>query len=86
MRAHGNGSQGHYFGFHDKPPFSPDDRLLACQRVLVVLRMPLPTDEVEVGIFGGHDWTSYRALARTHAWNWQQARSSCVDCCSCSRA
>ena len=63
---------GYYFGFHDKCPFSPDDRILACQRALTPLRIPRPSDEVEIGVFEDHKWTAYRPLARSCAWNWQQ--------------
>ena len=63
---------GYYFGFHDKCPFSPDDRILACQRALTPLRIPRPADEVEIRVFEDHKWTAYRPLARSCAWNWQQ--------------
>ena len=63
---------GHYFGFHDKSPFSQGDELLASQKVLIRLRMPMATDATEIGVFEGKDWVAYRRLTTTHAWNWHQ--------------
>jgi hypothetical protein len=63
---------GHFFGFHDKSAFSCGDTLLAAHKELISLRMPAPADAVEIGVFDGPDWISYRPLTTTRAWNWQQ--------------
>lgn len=64
--------RNHYFGFHDKSPFSTGDDLLASHKVLIPLRMPAAADKLEIGVFQGEDWISYRRVTATHAWNWQQ--------------
>ena len=64
--------KGHYFGFHDKSPFSHGDEFLAGHKGLIPLRMPTAADEVEVGVFAGEDWVSYRPLTKSRAWNWHQ--------------
>jgi len=63
---------GFFFGFHDKSPFSADDRFLLGQKGLIPLRMPTPVDEAEIGVFSGEGWSEYRSLGRTRAWNWHQ--------------
>ena len=64
--------KGYYFGFHDKSPFSHGDGFLACQKGLIPLRMPRAVDELDIGVFEGEGWVSYRPLTRTYAWNWHQ--------------
>lgn len=63
---------GYFFGFHDKTPFSPGDRQLLAHRELIPLRMPRPDDAVEVGVFEGEGWRTWRPLATTRAWTWHQ--------------
>lgn len=63
--------KGYFFGFHDKSPWSMDDDLLLAHRSLVPNRPVRAGDEVEIGYFSGADWTDYRPLARTRAWDWQ---------------
>jgi hypothetical protein len=62
---------GYFFGFHDKCPWSADDRMLLAHRFAIPLRMPRPEDAAEVGFFDGHDATEFHPVARTRAWNWQ---------------
>jgi hypothetical protein len=64
--------EGFNFGFHDKSPWSVDNSKLLANRILVPLRMPLLTDELEVGYFGGENYSEFLAISRTRAWNWQQ--------------
>lgn len=64
--------EGFYFGFHDKTPWSADNKKLLTNRILVPLRMPLPTDELEVGYFTGETYSEFVSISRTRAWNWQQ--------------
>lgn len=63
--------EGYFFGFHDKSPWSPDDRELLAHRALISNRTVQSGDEAEVGVFTGPGWTEYQPLARTKAWDWQ---------------
>jgi len=63
--------KGYFFGFHDKSPFSPDNRMLLAHRNLIGNRTVSPGDECEIGFFTGDDWTNYTAVANTRAWDWQ---------------
>ena len=62
---------GYFYGFHDKSPFSTDGLLLLAHRNLIGDRSLRPGDEVEVGFFDGQDWSRFRPLGRSMAWNWQ---------------
>jgi hypothetical protein len=64
--------EGFYFGFHDKSPWSMDNKKLLANRILAPLRMPLPTDELEVGYFANENYSEFVPISRTRAWNWQQ--------------
>ena len=61
----------HFFGFHERCPWSLDDSMLLAHRFDLPLRMPAPGEAVEVGYFTGDYFLDYRPLARTTAWNWQ---------------
>lgn len=63
--------EGFFFGFHDHTPFSADGSMLLGCRYVIPLRMPLPTEEVEVGYFDGPELTAFNPAARSQAWNWQ---------------
>ena len=64
--------EGHFFGFHDKTPFSTGDRYLLTHKAEFDLRMPKCGDRVEVGYFEGTGWNTYHPLSDTSAWNWHQ--------------
>lgn len=64
--------EGFFFGFHDKSPWSFDDRYLLAHRELIPLRMPRPDDLLEVGLFDEAGGKQFRPLAKTRAWNWHQ--------------
>jgi hypothetical protein len=62
---------GHYFfGYFDRCPWSPDQRLVLAHRARFCDRMPDPEDAVEVGVID--EQGAFRALGTTTAWNWQQ--------------
>lgn len=63
--------RGFFFGFHDKVPWSADDRYLAAHRVSIPLRMPTPDDATEVGYFSGAAFDEFHSVGHTRAWNWQ---------------
>lgn len=62
--------RGFFFGFHDKCPWSVDEKRLLAHRVTVPFRMPRPEDEMEVGFFSGERFQDYTRTASTRAWNW----------------
>lgn len=64
--------EGFFYGFHDKCPWSADDRYLLAHRALIPLRMPHADDLLEVGFFEGDSADNFRAVGRTRAWNWHQ--------------
>ena len=64
---------GYFFGFHDKTPFSPDDKLLLAHKYIGVdNKTPQPDDWVEIGYFSGDDYLDFKTLSKTSAWNWTQ--------------
>lgn len=63
--------RGYFFGFHDKCPWSADDRMLLAHRFAIPLRMPWPADAVDVGFFTGRELDEFRPVACSRAWNWQ---------------
>ncbi|HDQ43901.1 MAG TPA: hypothetical protein ENN17_00180 [bacterium] len=64
--------EGFFFGFHDKCPWSADNRfLLAHHCGDAPLRMPQPDESVEVGYFSGEDHTRFQPIGTTLSWNWQ---------------
>ncbi len=65
--------RGFFYGFHDKIPFSADDKLLLAHRYLGAdNKEPGAGDQVEVGCFEGPDYLEFRPLGKTAAWNWTQ--------------
>jgi hypothetical protein len=65
--------EGFFFGFHDKDPWSFDGRFLlahGCNRL--PNRMPGASDRVDIGFFSGENHRSYRKIASTSCFNWQQ--------------
>lgn len=64
---------GYFFGFHDKSPFSVDDKMLLAHHYSGAdNRMPEPGDRLEIGYFSGDDYLQFNPLAETYAWNWTQ--------------
>lgn len=60
---------GYFFGYYDKSPWSPDNRLLLAHGYDLPARMPGPGDQARIGYFEGDRFT---AVGRTTGWNWQQ--------------
>jgi hypothetical protein len=60
---------GYFFGFHDKCPWSADNRRLLAHRAGFDLRPPGPEDPATIGFFEGDRFVS---IATTTAWNFQQ--------------
>lgn len=65
--------EGYFFGFHDKNPWSPDDRLLLAHGFRKLRnREPRKGDQVEIGFFKGELATEFQKIATTSCFNWQQ--------------
>ncbi|MEE9166769.1 MAG: hypothetical protein V3U24_04810 [Candidatus Neomarinimicrobiota bacterium] len=63
--------EGYFFGFHDKCPWSPDNRMLLAHKYHDSLKRPGPHDEVEIGYFQGRDLSRFVPVSTTGTWNWQ---------------
>jgi hypothetical protein len=64
--------EGFFFGFHDKCPWSRDNTMLLANRFDLPIRMPNPSDTLQVGYFYGPDCKTFQQISETRAWNWQQ--------------
>jgi hypothetical protein len=62
--------RGYFFGFHDKCPWSADEKRLLAHRIIAPLHMPRPEAEIEVGFFSGDGYRDYTPIGSTRAWNW----------------
>ena len=63
--------KGYFFGFHDKCPWSPDNKLLLAHKFKADLRMPTSDEKIEIGYFSGNNQTEFNSIATTRTWNWQ---------------
>lgn len=63
--------EGYFFGFHDKCPWSSDNKYLLAHKIKFDLRMPSAKDEIEIGIFKGENFDEFIPLNTTKTWNWQ---------------
>lgn len=63
--------EGYFFGFHDKCPWSPDNKFLLAHKYTNDLIMPTGSEKVEIGYFTGKDQTEFMLLGTTRTWNWQ---------------
>jgi hypothetical protein len=65
--------EGFFFGFHDKCPWSPNDRfLLAHGYHDIPNRLPRKGDRPDIGYFYGDDYSEFRRITSTTCFNWQQ--------------
>jgi len=65
--------EGHwFFGYYDKSPWDATGRYVLALRVGFMDRPPGPEDRAELGLIDTADRCSWRVLAETTAWNWQQ--------------
>jgi len=64
--------KGYFFGFHDKSPWSADNQKLLAHKYCIPLRMPQKGDSIKIGYFTGDDYTEFRQITTTLAWNWHQ--------------
>lgn len=63
--------KGYYFGFHDKSPFSFDERYILANKIEIPLRMPKAEDELAVG-YWNEDLSAYTEVKKTRAWNYHK--------------
>ena len=63
--------QNFFFGFHDKSPWSFDNKYLLAHRFDCSNRLPAKTDFIQVGYFKGNGWDEFVMIDETNAWNWQ---------------
>lgn len=63
--------EGYFFGFHDKCPWSPDNKFLLAHKYKIDLKMPAVSEKVEIGYFSGKAHTEFNSIAATSTWNWQ---------------
>lgn len=63
--------EGYFFGFHDKCPWSRDNKFLLAHKYPIDLKMPLSDDKIEIGYFSGENQTVFNSIASSTTWNWQ---------------
>ena len=70
-KSHITVREGYFFGFHDKSPWSHDNKFLLAHKFKINNRMPLVGETVTIGYFDGHNWDKFHAITDSKAWNWQ---------------
>ncbi|MCJ7802480.1 MAG: hypothetical protein MUP82_09015, partial [Candidatus Marinimicrobia bacterium] len=63
--------EGYFFGFHDKCPWSQDNKYLLAHKYPTDLIMPSSNEKVEIGYFSGKNQTNFNSIATSSTWNWQ---------------
>lgn len=63
--------KGFFFGFHDKSPFSYDERYILANKLTIPLRMPQKGDELIVG-YWDENLESFTSTVSTKAWNYHK--------------
>lgn len=64
--------ENYFFGFHDKVPWSHDDKKLLSHYANIKNRLPKKNEAAKIGYFKGADFSEFVMLDETLAWNWQQ--------------
>lgn len=64
--------KNYFFGFHDKSPWSFDNKYLLANRFEIQNRKILSSDYIEVGYFEGEKHDNFIMSDKTKAFNWQQ--------------
>lgn len=68
----GTSGKHHFFGYYDKCPWSADGRFLLALEADFIDHLPLPTDAASVGVIDLKGEGTFKKIAETRAWNWQQ--------------
>jgi len=63
--------EGYFFGFHDKSPWSSDNRYLLAHEYASDLKIPKADDIVNIGYFSSTDFMKFNKIGTTKTWNWQ---------------
>lgn len=66
--------EGYFFGFHDITPFSNDNSKILANHLDFDLRMPVPTDKIDVGYFtfDGSSLGDFIKISDSYAWNYHK--------------
>lgn len=64
--------EGYFYGFHDTTPFCHDNSAILCNRLTIPLRMPDADDVLEVGMLSGKDYSVWKKIGETTAWNYHK--------------
>ncbi len=65
--------EGFFFGFHDKCPWSADNKMLLAHCIGdIPLRLPKSDDQIGIGYFTGEDYSNFNLIGGSLSWNWQQ--------------
>ncbi len=62
----------YFFGYYDKSPFDKDDQKLLAMKAEFIDCMPDKNDILEIGYFNWKNHNTFKKIAETRAWNWQQ--------------
>ena len=76
--------EGFFFGFHDVTPFSFDETKLLANQNRLDLRMPLPTEGLDVGYFDLEQGLikDFHRVDASYAWNYHKGcRLQCLERC-----
>lgn len=68
----GTSGKHHFFGYYDKCPWSRDGRFLLALETDFIDKMPTEKDAAAVGVIDLKGDKTFRKIAETRAWNWQQ--------------
>lgn len=73
-----------FFGFHDVTPFSADGSKHLAYRLNIPLKMPTRDDLLEVGYWTGENFSEWKHVGETGAWNYHKGcRLQWVDANTC---
>jgi hypothetical protein len=65
--------EGYFYGFHDKNPWSADNRFLLAHGFNDLANAePKPGDKTDIGFFRGNEYSEFTKVAETGCFNWQQ--------------
>lgn len=67
-----HGPNHHFFGYYDKFPWDSTGRYHVALETTFIDRPPTADDTATIGLIDTADGDSWKPLAVTHAWNWQQ--------------
>lgn len=72
IKAVTSGPKHHFFGYYDKCPWDATGRYLLAMEVDLQDRLPGPEDVALIGVVELSDNNTFRPVAETRAWNFQQ--------------